>query len=140
MKTALRLFSVLVAILTFPLLAAAQLETIDATARGTGTQLRHTVGIKLIITRYATPEDKQTLVNAFKQGQQRGLVNALQRMPSAGRIPGAAQRRRIEGIWRSLSRRANPGARCCRRGRHSNVNAAARAGRSAFRSAAHPNA
>ena len=86
MKTALRLFSVVLAILTFPLLAAAQLETIDATARGTGTQLGHTVSIKLIITRYSTPEDKQTLINAFKQGQQQGLVNALQRMPSAGRI------------------------------------------------------
>jgi len=90
MKTALWLFSVIAAILTFPLLAAAQLETIDFTARGTGTQLRHTVSIKLIITRYSTPEDKQTLVNAFKQGQQRGLVNALQRMQSSGRlqIPG----------------------------------------------------
>ena len=86
MKTALWLFSVVLAILTFPLLAVAQLETIDATARGTGTQLGHTVSIKLIITRYSTPEDKQTLVNAFKQGQQRGLVNALQRMQSSGRI------------------------------------------------------
>jgi hypothetical protein len=86
MKAALKLASVVLAILTFPLLAAAQLETIDATARGTGTQLRHTVGIKVIITRYSTPEDKQTLVNAFKQGQQRGLVNALQGMRSAGRI------------------------------------------------------
>ena len=90
MKTALRLFSVVVAILIFPLLAAAQLATIDFTARGTGTQLRHTISIRLIITRYSTPEDKQTLVNAFKQGQQRGLVNALQRMQSSGRlqIPG----------------------------------------------------
>ena len=33
MTTALRLFSVVVAILTFPLLAAAQTETIDAAAR-----------------------------------------------------------------------------------------------------------
>src|SRR5215469_17392785 len=90
MKTALRLSSVVVAILTFPQLAAAQLETIDFTARGTGTQLRHTISLKLIITRYSTPEDKQTLINAFKQGQQRGLVNALQRMQSSGRlqIPG----------------------------------------------------
>jgi hypothetical protein len=48
--------------------------------------LRHTVPIKLIITRYSTPEDEQTLVNAFKQGQQQGLVNALQKMQSAGRI------------------------------------------------------
>lgn len=86
MKTALRLSSVVLAILTFPLLAAAQLETIDFTARGTGTQLRHTVTIRLIITQWSTPEDKQTLVNAFKQGQQQGLVNALQRMRSAGRI------------------------------------------------------
>ena len=86
MKTALRLFSVVIAILIFPLLAAAQLETIDATARGTGTQLGHTVTIRLIINQWSTPEDKQTLVNAFKQGQQRGLVNALQGMRSAGRI------------------------------------------------------
>ena len=86
MKTALWLFSVVVAILTFPLLAAAQLETIDATARGTSTQLGHTVTIRLIITQWSTPEDRQTLVNAFKQGQQRGLVNALQSMQSAGRI------------------------------------------------------
>jgi hypothetical protein len=86
MKTALRLSSVVLAILTFPLLAAAQVETIDATARGTGTQLGHTVTIRLIINRWSTPEDRQTLVNAFKQGQQRGLVNALQRMQSAGRI------------------------------------------------------
>ena len=86
MKTTLRLFSVVLAILTFPLLAAAQLETIDATARGTSTQLGHTVTIRLIINQWSTPEDKQTLVNAFKQGQQRGLVNALQGMRSAGRI------------------------------------------------------
>ena len=86
MKTALRLFSVVVAILTLPLLAAAQVETIDATARGTSTQLGHTVTIRLIITQWSTPEDRQTLVNAFKQGQQQGLVNALQRMQSAGRI------------------------------------------------------
>ena len=86
MKAVLRLFSVVVAILTFPLLAAAQVETIDATARGTSTQLGHTVTIRLIITQWSTPEDRQTLLNAFMQGQQRGLVNALQRMRSAGRI------------------------------------------------------
>jgi len=87
MKTALRFFSVgIVAILTFPLSAAAQVETIDATARGTSTQLGHTVTIRLIITQWSTPEDRQTLVNAFKQGQQQGLVNALRNMRSAGRI------------------------------------------------------
>ena len=86
MKTALRLFGVVVAILTFPLLAAAQVETIDATARGTGTQLGHQVTIRLIISQWSTPEDKQTLITAFKQGQQQGLVNALQGMKSAGRI------------------------------------------------------
>src|SRR5215472_4084470 len=86
MKTALRLFGVVVAILTFSLLAAAQVETIDATARGTSTQLGHTVAIKLIISQYSTPEDRQTLVDAVKQGQQQGLVNALPKMKSAGRI------------------------------------------------------
>ena len=45
---------VIVAILTFPLSAAAQLETIDVTARGTSTQFGHLVRIKLIITRYSS--------------------------------------------------------------------------------------
>jgi hypothetical protein len=61
-------------------------ETIDATAMGTSTQLGRTVSIKVTINRYSTPEDRQVLVDAFKKGQSRGLVKALQDMKPVGRI------------------------------------------------------
>jgi len=63
-----------------------KIETIDATAMGTSTQLGHTVGVKITIYQYSTPEDRQVLVDAFKKGQQPGLVKALQDMKSVGRI------------------------------------------------------
>jgi hypothetical protein len=63
-----------------------KIETIDATAMGTSTQLGHTVGVKITIYQYSTPEDRQVLVDAFKKGQQPGLVKALQDMNSVGRI------------------------------------------------------
>jgi hypothetical protein len=74
------------AILTFPLVAAGQVETIDATARGTSTQMGNIGSIKIIISKYSTPEDRQTLVDAFKKGQSQGLTEALSKMKSAGRI------------------------------------------------------
>jgi hypothetical protein len=61
-------------------------ETIDATAYGTSTQLGRNVGITLIIYEWSTPEDRQILVDAFQQGQNQGLVNALQKMRAVGRI------------------------------------------------------
>lgn len=64
----------------------AQTETVDSTAMGTGTQMGHTVGIKITINRYSTDADRQILVDAFKQGQSQGLVKALEKMPPVGRI------------------------------------------------------
>ncbi len=61
-------------------------ETIDATAYGTSTQLGRNIGITLIIYEFSTPEDRQILVEAFQKGQNPGLVNALQKMKSVGRI------------------------------------------------------
>jgi len=61
-------------------------ETIDATAMGTSTQLGRTVGVKIIITRYSTDEERQAFIAAFKKGQNRGLVDALSKAPSVGRI------------------------------------------------------
>jgi hypothetical protein len=61
-------------------------ETIDAQAMGTSTQLGRNVGIKVIINRYSTQEDRQVLVDAFKKGQHQGLVKALQDMKPVGRI------------------------------------------------------
>jgi hypothetical protein len=61
-------------------------ETIEATAMGTGTQLGQNVEVRLIISDYSTMEERQVLVQAFTQGQNEGLVNALKKMRSVGRI------------------------------------------------------
>ncbi len=61
-------------------------ETIDATAMGTSTQLGKNVGVKIIITRYTTEEERQAFIAAFKKGQNQGLVDALSKAKSVGRI------------------------------------------------------
>jgi hypothetical protein len=61
-------------------------ETIDATAFGTSTQLGRNVGVTLIIYEWSTAEDRQILVDAFKQGSNKGLVNALEKMKAVGRM------------------------------------------------------
>ena len=63
-----------------------KVETIDATAMGTSTQLGNNVSVKITIIKFSTPEDRQVLVDAFKTGQNQGLVNALTKMKSVGRI------------------------------------------------------
>ena len=61
-------------------------ETIDAIAMGTSTQLGKQVNVKVTIYEYSTDEDRQILIDAFKKGQNQGLVNALTKMRSVGRI------------------------------------------------------
>jgi hypothetical protein len=61
-------------------------ETIDATAFGTSTQLGRNFGVKIIIYEFSNPEDRDILVQAYQQGQNDGLVNALEKMRSVGRI------------------------------------------------------
>jgi hypothetical protein len=61
-------------------------ETIEATAMGTGNQLGQNVEVRLIISDYSTMEERQVLVQAFTQGQNEGLVNALKKMRAVGRI------------------------------------------------------
>lgn len=63
-----------------------KVEVIDATAMGTSTQLGKIVNIKVTIYEFSTEEDRQILVDAFKKGQNQGLVNALTKMRSVGRI------------------------------------------------------
>lgn len=63
-----------------------KIETIDATAMGTSTQLGNTVSVKVIISQFSTEEDRAVLVDAFKKGQNQGLVDALSKMKSVGRI------------------------------------------------------
>ena len=72
---------------TLPLAAGDRdVETIDAQAMGTSTQMGRMVSIKVTIYDYSTDEDRKILVEAFKQGQNQGLVNALTKMKSVGRI------------------------------------------------------
>jgi hypothetical protein len=63
-----------------------KVETIDATAMGTSTQLGKNISVKVTIYDFSTPEDRQILIDAFKKGQNKGLVNALTRMKAVGRI------------------------------------------------------
>jgi hypothetical protein len=60
--------------------------TIDATARGTSTQLGQTVNVKVNIYQFSTEEDRAILVEAYKKGQNQGLVNALTKMKADGHI------------------------------------------------------
>jgi hypothetical protein len=60
--------------------------TIDATAMGTSTQMGKVINVKVIVYQFSTDEDRAILVEAYKKGQNEGLVNALTRMKSVGRI------------------------------------------------------
>ena len=77
---------VLVAMLTTTVVAVGQIETIDATARGTSTQLGRTITIKVIVSQFSTPEDRETLKAAFQKGGNQALVDALSKMKGVGRI------------------------------------------------------
>jgi hypothetical protein len=61
-------------------------ETIDATAFGTSTQLGRNFGVKIIIYEFSSPDDRDILVQSFQKGQNDGLMNALEKMKSVGRI------------------------------------------------------
>ena len=69
-----------------PGLARDKYETIDAQARGTSTQLGKNFTVRLVVYEYSTPEDRKILVESFQHGQNDGLVNALEKMESVGRI------------------------------------------------------
>jgi len=53
---------------------------------GTSTQLGKNVDVKVTIYEFSTEEDRQILLDAFKKGQNQGLVNALTKMKSVGRV------------------------------------------------------
>ena len=60
--------------------------TIQATAMGTSTQLGRMADVNIYIEAYSTPEDRNTLIEAFKRRGQDGLVDALQDMKTKGRV------------------------------------------------------
>ena len=59
---------------------------IQAQAMGQSTQIGRTFGITLIIQEYSTPDDQKALLVAFNEKQNEGLVNALSKMHSKGRL------------------------------------------------------
>ena len=61
-------------------------ETISATAFGTGTQVGRLIRVNFVIYQFSTDQDRQVLVDAFKQGQNQGLAAALQKMKAVGHI------------------------------------------------------
>jgi hypothetical protein len=42
--------------------------------------------VKIVIYEFSSPDDREILVQAFQQGQNDGLCNALEKMKSVGRI------------------------------------------------------
>jgi hypothetical protein len=66
--------------------AGVKVGTIDATATGTSTQLGKTINVKVNIYQFSTEEDRAILVEAYKKGQNQGLVNALTKMKADGHI------------------------------------------------------
>jgi hypothetical protein len=61
-------------------------ESIDAQAFGTGTQMGQNIGVTLNIYEFSTPADKQILVQAYQQGQNKWLTNALSKMKAVGHL------------------------------------------------------
>jgi hypothetical protein len=61
-------------------------EVFQAQAMGTGTQMGQNFGVTLNIGAYSTPEQRQILIDAFDKTGSKGLFNALEKMPSKGRM------------------------------------------------------
>jgi hypothetical protein len=61
-------------------------EVIQASARGEMRGSGRFVNITIHIESYSTPEDQKVLMDAFQKGGHDGLVNALKKMKSRGRL------------------------------------------------------
>jgi hypothetical protein len=79
-------YVVLALLLSGSITAAAQVETIDARARGTSTQMGKDFDVRVGIDQFSTQEDRQALIDAFQKGGHDGLVRTLAKMKAVGRI------------------------------------------------------
>jgi dolichyl-phosphate-mannose--protein O-mannosyl transferase len=59
---------------------------IQAQAMGTSTQMGQSFSVTAIVNELSSPADQQVLLEAFKAKGNEGLVNALSKMPSKGRL------------------------------------------------------
>jgi hypothetical protein len=60
--------------------------TIGATAWGTNTQVGQSFNMSVVVREFSNEADRAILVEAFQKAQNQGLVNALTKMRSVGRI------------------------------------------------------
>ena len=60
--------------------------TIQATARGTSTQMGRLYSVNIHIDQFSTPADRKALIDAFTRSGQDGLVDVLEDMKSKGRV------------------------------------------------------
>jgi hypothetical protein len=60
--------------------------TIQATARGTSTQMGKIYNVTIYIEQFSTQDDRKALIDAFKRSGQDGLINVLQDMKPKGRV------------------------------------------------------
>jgi len=61
-------------------------EVFQAQAMGQSTQMGRSFNVTVNITEYSTLEERQVLIDAFEKAGSEGLFNALEKMPSKGRI------------------------------------------------------
>jgi hypothetical protein len=61
-------------------------EVYQAQATGQNTQFGKNFSVTIRVEQYSTQEERQVLVDAFQQSGSEGLFNALEKMPSKGRI------------------------------------------------------
>ncbi len=61
-------------------------EFVQAYAFGTNTELGVSFTVNIYIEGYSTPQDYQLLLDAFRKGGNEAVVNALEQMPTKGRI------------------------------------------------------
>jgi hypothetical protein len=61
-------------------------EVFQAQAMGQSTQMVRTFSVTVNINEYSSPEERQVLLEAFDKAGSEGLFNALEKMPSKGRI------------------------------------------------------
>ncbi len=65
---------------------AQQRMTIQATARGTSTQMGKIYNVNIIIEQFSTANDQKALIDAFQRRGQDGLIDVLQDMKPKGRV------------------------------------------------------
>jgi hypothetical protein len=61
-------------------------EVFQAQAMGQSTQMGQSFNVTVNVSEYSSPEERQILVEAFDKAGSEGLFNALEKMPSKGRI------------------------------------------------------